>query len=226
MQNTAKTGHSMQSLPGKPAKTAILTHSVEAAQVKTTVSATGESPAISPGSEVAALAGQSALEQGTRGVLTTKGSISLEPVEGQIRNQAVEFKRVGADSMSVVLKPDTQVELHLQLRMEQGQVHVVAECKRGDIATLNESWGQLQQNLAGQGIRVSALQDGSGTTFSQGNWTGNFLRQEWQQQQNGEGPSYRYFGDEPNGRSFSAATAKSTKAPAKVSEKNSLELWA
>jgi hypothetical protein len=231
MQNAAETGQRMQSLPGKTGKPATLTQSVDAAPGKTPAPASNETATLSPRGDVSLFSGDAApvtTEQVPKGQ-NSKATVNLEQVEGQIRTQVVEFKRVGMDSMSVVLKPDAQVELHLQLRMERGQVHVVAECKRGDVAALNEAWGQLQQNLAGQGIRVSALQDGNGTNLANGNWTGQFQRQGWQEQQKWEGPSYRYFADEgknTGGHSFSTQKGRGANPSTKAGEKRALEMWA
>ena len=243
MQNTAETGQTLQSLPGKGAKTASLTQSIEPAQGKTSMSASGEAPAkpVSPRADISMFVQEPAQinAEAAKTVVSAKTPLNLEQVETQIQKQVVEFQRVGADSMSVVLKPDTHLELHLQLRLEQGQVHVVAECKRGDVAALNQTWAHLQQNLSGQGIRLAPLQDASGTNLSQGNWTSNFQSRDWQsgeQQQsfeNDHGKGYRFFGDEaastpPRGRDTAPCQPESKGARAlnKSGEKRSLEWWA
>jgi hypothetical protein len=232
MQNTEETGQTVQNLPGKPAKAASLTLSVEAVAGKTeklagaeaqrkTNSPQGEVPSFVEGATAVAT------EQATTSVAGGKTSASMEPVEVQIRTQALEFQRLGSDSMSVVLKPDANLELHLQLRMDQGQIHVVAECKRGDATVLNENWGQLQQNLASQGIRVSALQDGNTAAFSHSNFQG----QEWafgKQQQNsnpwntdGKNNPHYYQGGKEN-----TPESKGARALPKTGAKRSLEWWA
>jgi hypothetical protein len=229
MQNTADIGPNMQSLPSKPAKSAGGTEFVEADDGKFPRSAKDDVQAISPKGEVVSAGTTLLVTEPMKQETSVTGAAAMEKVEGQIRTQAVEFKRIGADSMSVVLKPDAQTELHMQLRMEHGQVHVVVEFKRGDVQTLNGGWGQLQQTLAGQGIRVSELQNSSGTNFSQEDRSGNFQRQEWQQEQNGEKTLYRYFAEDEKaagGRSLVLPAAKGVCLSLKADGKHSLEMWA
>jgi hypothetical protein len=229
MQNTADTGPIMQSLPSKTAKSAGVTEFVEADNGKLPRSAKDDVQAISPRGEVVTAGTTLLATEPMKKETSVTGVADVEKVEGQIRTQAVEFKRIGADSMSVVLKPDAQTELHMQLRMEQGQVHVVVECKRGDAAALNGGWGQLQQSLAGQGIRVSELQNSSGTNFSQEDGSGNFQRQEWQQEQNGDRTTYRYFAEDEKAagsRSLVLPAAKGVRPSIKAGGKHSLEMWA
>jgi hypothetical protein len=67
----------------------------------------------------------------------------------------------------VVLRPDAQTQLHLQVEKVNGHVQVQARCERGDFASLEAHWGAIQNTLATQGIRVEPLQQGSGAQFQQ-----------------------------------------------------------
>ncbi|MDB6034816.1 MAG: hypothetical protein JWM16_5154, partial [Verrucomicrobiales bacterium] len=83
---------------------------------------------------------------------------AVERVEQTILHAAVELKRLGTESMSVVLWPDHQTELHLTLAMNQGNVDVEARISRGDMTHLQAEWGTLQQTLAQQGIRLQPME--------------------------------------------------------------------
>jgi hypothetical protein len=82
---------------------------------------------------------------------------TVEKIEQTILHSVVELKRLSSESMSVVLRPDHQTELHLTLAVNQGRVEVEARLSRGDMAHLQAEWGILQQNLAQQGIRLQPL---------------------------------------------------------------------
>jgi hypothetical protein len=75
----------------------------------------------------------------------------------EILHSAVRFRSIRAESMSVVLRPDGQTELTLQLTLHQGRIEVEARVQRGDWTTLQAQWAQLQQTLSQQGVRLNAL---------------------------------------------------------------------
>ena len=81
-----------------------------------------------------------------------------------LRNRAP--KRFKADSMSVVLKPDANTEVYLHLTLHQGSVDVETQLKRGDLAGLQSQWGQVQEAMARQGVRVGPLQGADTPGFS------------------------------------------------------------
>ena len=90
----------------------------------------------------------------------------IEKVFNDITDQVVSFKRVGAESVDVNLRPDRGTEINLQLTLNEGQVEVAARLQRGDLNSLGAHWSELQQSLAEQGIRVGQLEHAA---FSQGN---------------------------------------------------------
>jgi hypothetical protein len=63
-----------------------------------------------------------------------------------------------ADSLAVVIRPDSHTELFLQLRQQDGQIEAFVRCERGDIASLGACWSELQERLARQDIRLNPLQ--------------------------------------------------------------------
>lgn len=86
----------------------------------------------------------------------------VERLALQMRERILEFRERRADALSVVLRPDTGTELHLQLRLRGDQVEVLAHCLRGDSSVLKSQWHQLQQSLASQGVRLAGLETGAG----------------------------------------------------------------
>jgi hypothetical protein len=74
-----------------------------------------------------------------------------------VTEQAVRLQNLKADSLSLVLRPDSQTELYLELRMRDGQIDVRAQLHRGDFDVLNSHWSDLQSKLGQQGVRLAAL---------------------------------------------------------------------
>lgn len=102
-------------------------------------------------------------------------------LEQKILGVIAEVKRLKPDSMSVVLKPDGDTELHLQLRIDGGRVDVEARVQRGDSAALGGHWAQLQQNLASQGVRLGDLQPPPTPQTAGPDWSGGFSKQHREQ---------------------------------------------
>jgi hypothetical protein len=61
----------------------------------------------------------------------------------------------------MVLRPDAETELFVHLSQRNGQVEVTVRCERGDVQLLGALWGQLQESLAQQRVRLAPLQEGS-----------------------------------------------------------------
>ncbi|MBI3416270.1 MAG: hypothetical protein HY043_13330 [Verrucomicrobia bacterium] len=87
---------------------------------------------------------------------------SADPLAAQISKQAIALKHFNAESMAVVLKPDSATSVFLHLRLNDGAVEVQARFERGDYASLNAGWGQVQQALSVQGIRLGPLLEPTG----------------------------------------------------------------
>jgi hypothetical protein len=87
----------------------------------------------------------------------TRGSI-MEVVLHGISDQILEFKKLGADSMAVLLKPDDKTEIYLSVKSQSGHTEVSARLNAGDADLLNEHWGEIKSALAKQGITLSDLE--------------------------------------------------------------------
>jgi len=139
----------------------------------------------SPLSVPAALSQDRTLPDAGVGRAETARPPQVEKVFAEVAERVVSFKRVGADSAEVSLRPDRGTEITLQMSVRNGQVQVVARLERGNFDSLNARWGDLQQTLSQQGVRVSNLQH---TTLN--TRTG---------QQDIGGQPQRRFGREPEG---------------------------
>jgi hypothetical protein len=80
-----------------------------------------------------------------------------------ITGQVLSLKRAGEHSLDVSMRPDRNTELSLHLTLRDGRVDVMARLERGSIEILQRHWGELQQTLAQQGIRVGQLASSSAT---------------------------------------------------------------
>jgi uncharacterized protein (DUF2252 family) len=82
----------------------------------------------------------------------------VERVFTEVTERVVSFKRLGTESAEVNVRPDRSTEITLQMSVRNGQVQVVARLERGNFDSLNAHWGDLQQTLSQQGVRVGELQ--------------------------------------------------------------------
>jgi hypothetical protein len=93
----------------------------------------------------------------------------VERVEGMERMERVErIERIGAlivrevslvrvsnaESLAVVLRPDPETELLVQISRRGGQLEAEIRCDRGDLAVLNGHWHQLRDSLAEHHVRL------------------------------------------------------------------------
>ncbi len=78
-----------------------------------------------------------------------------------IQEQAVRLRHASLQSLEVVLRPDGQTELHLQLTQHAGQIEATVRCDRGDAEKFGGGWAKLQESLASQGIRLAPLAESS-----------------------------------------------------------------
>lgn len=93
-----------------------------------------------------------------------------EALVSRVTEQVVFFRRVGAESMDVSIRADRTTELVLHLSLRNGLVDVAARVERGDFDAMQSHWGELQQSLSHQGVRVSPLNPssfGESSSFSQ-----------------------------------------------------------
>jgi hypothetical protein len=141
-------------------------------------------------------------------------------------------KRINAESMAVVLKPDSQTEIFLHLATRNGQIEIQARFERGDFAGLSGHWAQLQQTLAQQGVRLSHLQENFNQTPSNGGqpeWGHGQLNQEQRRQFGGDDRpgNRRSFEETLNAGSFGEARRRPAGARPLPRRANAvLEAWA
>ncbi len=91
-------------------------------------------------------------------VTETRPPAAVERVFTEISQQVVSFKRLGALTAEVQVRPDRQTEITLQWNVRAGQVEVTAQLERGDYDGLRAHWAGLQESLAQQGVRLGPLQ--------------------------------------------------------------------
>jgi hypothetical protein len=95
---------------------------------------------------------------------------SVERLQRLITDEVKVIKQLKPDTLAVVLKPDVGTEILLQVHVRNGQIEAHARCERGDFNALNAQWSQLQQSLAGQGVRLMPLTETISTgTATSGN---------------------------------------------------------
>lgn len=71
----------------------------------------------------------------------------------------LHVKRASLDSVAVVVRPDANTELLLDIRQRSGQVEVYVRCEQGNAAALRGDWDRLERSLAAQGARLAPLNE-------------------------------------------------------------------
>lgn len=90
-----------------------------------------------------------------------------EKIAQLVTTEATMVRRSGA-ILSVVLRPDANTELFVQLARRDGQLEATVRCERGDTTALGAHWGQLQESLARQNVRLAPMQDAATPNFREG----------------------------------------------------------
>ena len=83
---------------------------------------------------------------------------TVERISKLVLGEAALIKQHSSDSMAVVLRPDAETELFVHLTQRNGQIEATVRCERGDLQHLGVLWGQLQESLAQQKVRLAPLQ--------------------------------------------------------------------
>ena len=81
-----------------------------------------------------------------------------------VQSQAQYAREAKLDRVAVILRPDAQTEIVLQLRVQNGHLEAHARCDRGDFGALNSGWNELQRSLLDCGVRLAPLVSGLETT--------------------------------------------------------------
>lgn len=94
---------------------------------------------------------------------------TVERISSLVLRETALLKKHGSDSMAVVLRPDAETELFVHLSQRDGQIEATVRCERGDAQQIGALWGQLQESLAQQKVRLAPLQDapGGNSNFNQ-----------------------------------------------------------
>jgi hypothetical protein len=100
----------------------------------------------------------------------------IQELRAAIPAHAVELKQSRSEAITVVLRPDSETALQLQLSGRDGQVDVRAQLEHGNFHALNAHWGGLQQALSSQGITLGALQESGMGSFIGGEPSDAFRR--------------------------------------------------
>jgi hypothetical protein len=166
------TGSSEQNLPGTATSAldqAALSRTLRlpgptASSDKPDVQSTGSSPSVNNTTETFS---------STAPLATAISPRSLERTQDLIALHSMRLRDSGHDSMQMVIKPDPNLHLALNLRMRDGAIEVSAELQRGDYQLLNRHWGELQQQMESRGIRLAPL---SQSESSASHGSGNFSR--------------------------------------------------
>ncbi len=91
------------------------------------------------------------------GASDTTGKV--ERISKLVLGEVALVKQHSSDSMAVVLRPDAETELFVHLTQRNGQIEATVRCERGDLQHLGALWGQLQESLAQQKVRLAPLQE-------------------------------------------------------------------
>jgi hypothetical protein len=94
-----------------------------------------------------------------------------------ILGEVTVMRHFQPDKMEVVLRPDSQTRISLQLHLRGDQVDATARCDEGNYTLLNTHWGDLQRDMERGGVHLAPLRDsqygfgsgGSSQNFSQSN---------------------------------------------------------
>lgn len=100
---------------------------------------------------------------------------AVERAHDIVALHAMRLKDANLDSLNVVIKPGTGLQLSLQLKQNGDGVEAQAVLQRGDFNQLNQHWPDLQQRLEQRGVKLAPLGGGENSAASSGE---NFQRQQ------------------------------------------------
>jgi hypothetical protein len=98
------------------------------------------------------------------GLDRTAGAVPLSPaervgrLESLLSREVTAIRQLGAHTLSVLLRPDADTALVVQLKQTDGVVEAAVKCDRGDLRDLQAHWPMLREALAEQNIRLLPLQ--------------------------------------------------------------------
>jgi hypothetical protein len=83
---------------------------------------------------------------------------TVERISRLVLAEVALIKQHSSDSLAVVLRPDAETELFVHLTQRNGKIEATVRCERGDLQHLSALWGQLQESLAHQKVRLAPLE--------------------------------------------------------------------
>jgi hypothetical protein len=111
-----------------------------------------------PSFEIAQAQGPSAIDKAT--------------MVDSLRDHVQLLRASSHDRVEVMLRPDAQTQLVVQVVKVDGQIEVRARCERGDFQLLDSHWDAVRHSLETQGVRVEPL------LASNQHFTSDFNRQQ------------------------------------------------
>jgi hypothetical protein len=83
---------------------------------------------------------------------------AAERVKAVVSHEVEVLKSAGAGSLAVMLRPDPETELFVQITRTGDGFDAFVRVEKGDSADLRQGWERLQASLAGQQVRLLPLQ--------------------------------------------------------------------
>jgi hypothetical protein len=84
-----------------------------------------------------------------------------------ITREAVTIRQMGAQTLDVSLKLDSNTQLSLQLTTNNGLTQASVRVDRGQFTPEDSQWAQLTQSLARQNVELLPMTGGSNLGFEQ-----------------------------------------------------------
>jgi hypothetical protein len=88
---------------------------------------------------------------------------ALDRTHDIVALHGMRLKESGIDSLHVIIKPGSGIQISLQLKQNGDVIEAQAILNRGDFQQLNQHWSELQQRLEERGIRLAPLGNESST---------------------------------------------------------------
>ncbi len=112
------------------------------------------------GSLRASLTGDTQPAADTAGVAETEAPPAAEPASALaplVQEHALRLRLTSRDSLEVVLRPDANTELHLEICQRNGQIQATLRCDARQAAHWGAGWSRLQESLALHGVQLAPL---------------------------------------------------------------------
>lgn len=123
------------------------------------------------GSVRASLTGDTQPSDDTASVAETEAPPAAEPASALaplVQEHALRLRLTSRDSLEVVIRPDANTELHLEICQRNGQIQATLRCDAGQAAHWGAGWSRLQENLALHGVQLAPLAENpAGSTGGQ-----------------------------------------------------------